>query len=273
MSGLGEWVEAQHPRDSAGKFTSGDSGPDPNAKSSNPKPLLDPTKTANLPNLATQPSPPPPEGKESLDRLVENAKEAQEASLDLLNRGGGLDKALGATVIRGDKGERFGDLTLVKGPVIMIGPMKDVSGARAKEKVDAWLGGKWEYLSDIVRSSVAVDSYRDIPNVLKQLEKSGIEIARKPTDRFANPTPGGYRDLLLNVKYPNGHVGELQIHTKALLTAKESGGGHKFYEQQRHIDDRASNAHREKTHEEMAEIDRLNAESHKVYDAAWEKSR
>jgi hypothetical protein len=277
MSSIGAWAESKHPRDEKGRFSStGSSGADIKTSAStpaSPRPLFDASKISSLPQVVTQPSPPPPENKDAIDKLVHDAKEAHNHSLDILNHGNGLDKALGATVVRGDKGERFGDLTKVKGPVVLIGPMKDVSGARAQEKVSAELGGKWEHLSDIVRSSIAVDSHKEIPGILQKLEASGITLARQPKDRFVNPTPGGYRDVLLNVRYPNGHVGEIQIHSKALLTAKESGGGHKLYEAQRSIDARAKNEGREKTHEEMKEIDRLNAEAHKIYDAAWAKSQ
>jgi hypothetical protein len=272
MSSLGAWVEEKHPRDPDGKFASGEGGGESKTPAA-PKPLFDPKTVANLPNIVTQPKPPPPEDAAGVKKLLDGAKEAHQHSLDILNHGNGLDKALGASVIRGDKGEPLSNLIGAKGPVILIGPPKDLSGPRAQEKVTAELGGKWEHLSDVVRSSIAVDSYKEILNILAKLEAKGIKLARQPNDRFANPTPGGYRDCLLNVTYPNGHVGEIQIHTKAMLIAKELGGGHKLYEQQRSIDAKAKLEHREKTHEEMKEIDRLNVESHKLYDAAWAKSQ
>ena len=47
--------------------------------------------------------------------------------------------------------------------------------------------------------------------ITQSLRKRGITPAVKPKDRFAKPTPAGYRDMLWNVKFSNGHVGELQI--------------------------------------------------------------
>ncbi len=48
------------------------------------------------------------------------------------------------------------------------------------------------------------------------------------------PTAVGYRDLILNVTLPNGVVGELQIHVKAMLAAKAEG--HTPYETMRAIE-------------------------------------
>jgi hypothetical protein len=205
--------------------------------------------------------------------IASGAALAHQQSLDLLNRGQGIDKAIGATVIRGDQHDRainHGGIESIKGPVVIIGPPKSLD-ARATEKVSKELGGDWSQLGDAVRSTIAVDSHKDIPNVLDKLKAAGIQVARQPKDRFSNPIKGsGYRDALLNVRYPNGHVGEIQIHTKALLAAKEEQGGHKMYERQRTIE--ANSKGRSMTKAESAEISDLNHRSTKLYQDAWKKS-
>lgn len=151
------------------------------------------------------------------EKLFKEAKEAHEQQLDWLNRGKGLDKAIGAKVVRGDNkpiGEFLKELdseTEKRGPLVVIGPMKDQ--ARSKEKVDTDYGGDWSRLGDAVRASVAVDSMDQVHDVMDKLRKSGLKLARRPTDRFDKPNEDThYRDLLMNVEYPNGHIGELQIH-------------------------------------------------------------
>jgi len=206
-----------------------------------------------------------------------DAKVAHEQQLDLLDHGTGLDKTIGATVIRGDQiplhdlEKQGAELEKIKGPVIIIGPMKNLDG-RAAEKVQKEEKGKWENLRDVVRSSVAVDSHKDIPALVQHLQRAGIVVAKRPKDRFANPTDGGYRDILMNLRYPNGHIGELQIHTKALLATKNAGG-HRLYDEVRKIDGNAKESGRDKTPEEEAAVDRLNVQSKALYGPAWNRSK
>lgn len=204
------------------------------------------------------------------EKLFAQAKETHEKQLDWLNRGKGIDSVIGATVVRGDqKGEKETDPLSKKGPVIMIGPMK--KRERSEEKVKANYGGDWSRLNDIVRASIAVDSFKDIDSVVKALEKSGITLAEMPDDRFAKPTEAGYRDLALKVKYDNGHVGELQIHIKSIIKAKKEG--HKLYEKTRSISAKAKEEGREElTDEEQKIVDEANSKMKALYDKAWKEA-
>lgn len=229
------------------------------------KDLFDAKEVENLPESAGQPDKNP-------DTLFKHAKEAHDLQLNWLNHGKGLDKDIGAKVVRGDKKplkEFLADLAeqLDKpGPVVVIGPMK--SQERSKEKVEADFGGDWSRLTDAVRASVAVDSFDQLDEVVKKLKKAGLKLARKPKDRFANPTEAGYRDMLLNVKYPNGHVGELQLHLKPVLKAKDQG--HKFYEEVRSIEAKASKEGRkEMTADELRIVNEANKKSRDLYAKAW----
>lgn len=224
------------------------------------KALFSEGETAKLPDKVSQKVKDP-------DKLFAQAKKAQQKQLDLLDRGSGLDKKIGATVIRADEGDKV-DFDK-PGPVILIGPLK--SRERSKEKVDADYGGDWSKLGDIVRSSVAVDSMNQLEDVVSKLKSMGLKLARKPKDRFAHPTEGGYRDMLLSVEYPGGHVGEMQLHLKPILKAKDAA--HKVYEKVRSIEADAKKAGRKDlTPEEMKTIEAANAKMKKMYDDAWKKA-
>lgn len=197
--------------------------------------------------------------------LFREAKKAHELQLDWLNRGKGLDSVLGAKVVRGDRGDFNIDYDK-PGPVILIGPPK--SKKRSVEKIEGEMGGDWSKLGDIVRSSIAVDSMDDIEKTMAALRKSGLKLARKPKDRFAKPTSAGYRDLMMSVVYPNGHIGELQLHLKPVLKAKDAG--HKYYEDVRTIEGKAQKEGRKfLTEEEQKVVDEANAKMKKLYDDAW----
>ena len=200
------------------------------------------------------------------EKLFESANEALQHMLSWLNRGKGVDAKLGLTHVNLAQGD---SLDLEKpGPVLITAPLK--SADRASEKVMNELGGDWSGITDLVRASIGVDSFSDLDTVLETLRSSGMKLAKKPRDRFEKPTPSGYRDLILNVEYPNGHVGELQIHTKPILQAKEAA--HKLYEKARVIDGNALRENRDLTPEEQKEVDSLNRQMEMVYSKAWEKS-
>lgn len=216
--------------------------------------------TKDLPEASHQPV-------KTEKELFEQAKEAHEQSAAMLNEGKGLDKALGAKVVRIDKGDDF-DLGGDE-PVVIIGPPKKAD--RSREKVEAKYGGDWSQLKDIVRASVAVKSFDQLPSVVQALKKQGIKLSEQPEDRFANPTDAGYRDLSLNVEYPNGHIGELQLHVKSMIKAKDEG--HKYYEDVRSIEAKAKKeGNRSLTDEEQRIVDEANSKMRDLYGKAWEEA-
>jgi hypothetical protein len=198
-------------------------------------------------------------------KLFEDAKVAQEQELDLMNHGQGLDKALGAKVIRADRGDNPGQDT-GKGPVIVIGPIKKME--RADEKITQWYKGDWHKVNDLVRASVAVDKMSDIPKVVQAIRATGVKIVAAPNDRCAKPTPVGYRDIVLRLQYPNGHVGEMQVHLKGMLKAKDIA--HKLYAKSRSIE--GASVSRALTSAEKKEMANLNAQQWRIYGDAWTKA-
>jgi len=198
------------------------------------------------------------------EEVYKEAAEAQEEMMDWMNRGKGMDAKLGLRHTSPDPEE------LAKpGPLLLTAPLKGEK--RATEKVESDYDGDWSQLTDVVRASVAVDSVDEIGVVLDELRKSGMKLAKRPKDRFANPTGAGYRDILMNVEYPNGHIGELQIHLKPILLAKDAG--HDLYEKVREIEAQASIEGREDlTDEEQVIVDDANEKMKELYDKAWLQS-
>ncbi|GBO52953.1 hypothetical protein APA_754 [Pseudanabaena sp. lw0831] len=149
-----------------------------------------------------------------------------------------------------------------------IPKLKDQNTAVAKSEGE--YGGDHSRLVDICRASIIYNSYRDLMLGLGK-SKEMLTLVREK-DRFAKPTPAGYRDILLNVKLSNGHIAELQLHLQQIMDVK-NGVGHKLYEEVRSIERAAKEAGKALDPEETAKVDQLLQESRIHYDAALEKSQ
>ncbi|MEP0757604.1 DUF4157 domain-containing protein [Coleofasciculus sp. FACHB-T130] len=136
---------------------------------------------------------------------------------------------------------------------------------RAMEKTMADYKGDVSKLVDIARGSIVYKSFPDLMGGLDVCNRNLTLVREK--NRFAQPTPAGYRDILLNVQLSNGHIAELQLHLTQILEVK-SGAGHKIYEEVRKIEAAAQTADRALSSEEKAKIDQLNAEAKALYDQA-----
>ena len=79
---------------------------------------------------------------------------------------------------------------------------------------------------DIVRDMFEGDAMDDLVELLDLIAKSDeIEVVRVK-DRFSNPSPGGWRDVMINYRVKgHRHICEVQIvHSKMLIARKELGG-------------------------------------------------
>lgn len=199
---------------------------------------------------------------EDLDTLYREATEAHAQQLDLLNRGKGLDADIGGKVVRHDLGEKN---TTTSGPTILIGGLKGLK--RVREKLQESGEGVGSLL-DLVRATVIVDRLEEVQTVLDKLRAKGVKVARSPKNRFANPTEAGYRDLMFNLRYPNGHIGELQVNLRPMMDAKAMG--HKFYERVREIEARKKAENdRSLTPEEQRTVNEASALQKELYGEAW----
>ena len=155
------------------------------------------------------------------------------------------------------------------GPKLLIAPIKKKS--RAEEKIKLY-GGDIGKLRDAVRCSIAVDKTSDLSKVLDGLKKQGVKIVCPPKNRFQKRLKSGYGDILLNVDFGNGFIGELQLHMKNMLCAKQFHGGHTLYEQERQIYNHyPQGAEPEDMNEEhRTKLEKLLKQQRKLYDRAYQ---
>lgn len=161
---------------------------------------------------------------------------------------------------------------------LFMGPLKGKDRATEKVKSDYCTpekpDGDWSQIRDMVRATIAVPMVTQIPLVLSELKKAGIELAQKPKNNLVKPLPGGYRDLNLIVKLPNGLLAELQVHIKPMTLAKEKG--HKPYETTRSIEGKyKQKGITDKEQWEPADREKHAAamkEQETMYGAAWDKA-
>jgi hypothetical protein len=241
--------------------------------------LVNPGQTATPAENDTKVAKPPVQGAPSLfsDEMVDSlpAKAPQpfkdEESLykasgealkhlkQWLDKGKGVCAQLGYETMKGSPD----DADMSKpGGMLFIAPLKGKK--RATEKVKDDYGGDWSQLRDVTRGTIAVDTLDDMKKCLDMLTKSGMKLAMKPKDRFAEPLPVGYRDVLMNIEFPNGVIGEMQLHVKAMLKAKSAG--HTPYEVMRTI---KAKPEAEWSAEERADYQKAFDESVDIYDKAW----
>jgi hypothetical protein len=146
----------------------------------------------------------------------------------------------------------------------MHGPIK--TSDRAVAKIAADYDGDATRISDLLRATVLVDDHDSLQSALTGV-LGKYPLAGKSRNKYAPdsvPWADGYRDVLLKVSV-NGHVAEVQVNTPKMLAAKERM--HAEYARRSEIERAAKG--RERTAEEVAEIDALNAKMKREYDAAY----
>ncbi len=260
-------------------------GPTPDPGSEQPLPddvvnLFTPEELA-LEKSATQPIP----KDAGYHVLAEKGRDADKWLRELIDMGKGIGHKLGYETIAPGQMDKaaIGERLKQPGGVVLIGPLKGELAATAK--VQGEYNGDWSQVLDVARATIAVDSLNDVSGVIKKLREAGAVLARQPKNRFVKPVPGGYRDVLMNIKTPDGMIVELQVNTKAMLHAKEWGAGHHQYETLRQIDRRhAAAKERIRTPEDQLAYERgiqetrgaynhAMSESEKVYGAAFKKAQ
>jgi hypothetical protein len=197
----------------------------------------------------------------------------------VMNMGRGISKEIGAQVAQVDSPEGMREavrqMQTHHRPVILLSPLKGAERAaqKARDKYD----GDWGRMQDLLRSTIAIDSLDQLPQVIaaarKHIQGNGWKLATRPESTLDNPSPSGYRDMKLAIEAPDGHIAEIQIHLKSMLAAKELGGGHAVYEEYRQLDEaikaRMSQGGSTATVEEKQRLDAWTAQMRKIYDTAW----
>jgi len=111
---------------------------------------------------------------------------------------------------------------------------------RAAEKLiletdDGMAGNpKGSDIMDLLRATIVVNSESQIQPTLELIKKKYPQVLRVK-DRFTKPQDTGYRDILMNVKLPNGLAVEIQLNIPEMIKAKTSG--HVLYAMSRNLVD------------------------------------
>ncbi len=142
---------------------------------------------------------------------------------------------------------------------------------RAEEKIEVELGGNAALLMDVARSSIEYGTVDQVYGALKFIMGHGYEVVRLK-DRALEPLPSGFWDLHLNLRMPNGHIAELQLHLRKIRQFS-IGEGHRLYERIRNIRSRAFREGRPVTPKEQATIDRLNCRQRRFYQEAFKEGQ
>ena len=101
--------------------------------------------------------------------------------------------------------------------------------------------GRTDRVCDVVRAMLVAKDMRTvgaIAEALRALQTEGLIEVRRLKDRFAQPSGGGWRDLMVNlvVLGDDGavrHVCEVQVAHEMMLTARKGLPGHEVYAVQR----------------------------------------
>ena len=139
---------------------------------------------------------------------------------------------------------------------------------RSMEKIAADYGGDASRIMDIVRSSVIFETEEQVLEALNILRQDMNVLRIK--NRFESPV-NGYRDVLLNILMPNGHIAEMQLHLRSILDVKYKFGD-KIYQKIRTIEADAIKEQRDLNADEAKRIEELSNKAKKLYDEAFEKS-
>ncbi len=119
---------------------------------------------------------------------------------------------------------------LFKDVVFEMGPVKE--HGRALSKVNTDYGGDHRQIKDLVRGQFVVDTPEQVVALKKAiLEEMDIDSMK---DKFAEPTPQGYRDINAKIELENGHIAEIQIQQRDILQVK-NGIGHDLMVERQNI--------------------------------------
>jgi len=99
---------------------------------------------------------------------------------------------------------------------------------RAREKMHSDYGGDPSQLKDILRATVTTDTMEDARAAAYTFITQNIGSFVRVKDRIVNPTPEGYRDILVNFRTPSGLIAELQFNTPPMIKVK-FGIGHQIF--------------------------------------------
>ncbi|ASF47005.1 hypothetical protein [Methylovulum psychrotolerans] len=150
------------------------------------------------------------------------------------------------------------------GGIAQLTPIKDK--ARALAKINALYDGDASQIRDVLRGSIIVNNAKEVDKAF-QLVKDSFPVAGRMRNGYATAvnSSDGYFDAMLEVR-THGIVAEVQIHTQAMVAAKESVHG--LYEQRQAITRSAGN---KLSAEQRKEVSAINKQMREIYRKASEQ--
>lgn len=136
------------------------------------------------------------------------------------------------------------------------------SDDRVRDKLVEY-GNDASRLKDLAAARAEFSTLDDIYDALGELVGDPDVTILDVKDRFVAPNGSGYRDILLNLRLSNGHVGELRLHLKVLEDVAE--WEHALYEVRRDFDALAELDGRSLTTMETAVRDGLLRRTQSIY--------
>lgn len=130
----------------------------------------------------------------------------------------------------------------------------------AERKLKSELGGDPTLLRDVIRATIVSERVEDTRKAAADfIGEQGDSILRVK-DRYVDLVGGGYRDILINYRTPEGLVAEVQFNSANMLHAK-NGEAHKIYEQMRELSPADATP---------ALVERLNQQMSALYESAYQ---
>ncbi|WP_309228055.1 toxin glutamine deamidase domain-containing protein [Micromonospora sp. CMU55-4] len=137
------------------------------------------------------------------------------------------------------------------------------SRERVLDKLEAEYGYDASQLKDLAAAKVQFHTLDAVYQALGRLEADPEIVILHIKDRFLKPQASGYRDILLNLGMPNGHVAELRLHLVSLDDVAE--WEHALYEIRRDLEAVAEIEGRSLTQGERAIRDGLLRRAQSAY--------
>lgn len=148
-------------------------------------------------------------------------------------------------------------------------------GIKGIKTINQLLATRWNNdascITDYARATVGVENFFQVYECLEAIRNSSLEIV-EVQDNFQTPYPENYRDI--NVVFrdrENGHLGEIQINTRALIEYKNKKG-HDLFDEIRNIKAQVFQEGRTLSREEQEYVNKVTQESKNGYDNALRES-
>ena len=144
----------------------------------------------------------------------------------------------------------------------ILPPLKSVE--RAREKLAINLDGDTSLLRDILRVSLVFDNAQQVNDAYNVFSKRFDVVKEGSRNGYAKPiqSSDGYFDAKLDISV-GGIFAEIQIHTQAMIEAKERV--HSLYEQKQVINRQALKDGVRLTPNQKKEVELLNTQMREIY--------